>query len=704
MKPYHHAGRRIVAGLWAALALAVMLVGGAALAQDGRATLALNTDWRFYKGDTVDGPVTGFAAKDWLKVTLPHTYNAADGADGGGYYRGAGWYRRELVLPDAPLSGRYVLQFDGAALVAEVYVNGRRIGRHEGGYAAFRFDATEALRPGGNLLAVRVDNSPHPVVAPLGGDFTIFGGLYRGVSLIHTPDLHIDTLDYGGPGVYARAVAITADQAEVEVVTRVRDAGATSRGARIETRILAADGTEVARGQVDLAAVGREATPVRQILRIARPRLWRGVADPYLYTVESQVVAAGGAGRDLVRQPLGLRTIGFDPKAGFRLNGEPLTLRGVNLHLDRPGVGLAVSAEDMAEDVRIMQAMGANALRLVHFQHPQPVYDLADAAGLVLWTEIPFNSKVGYDPAFQVNIQQQLRELIRQNYNHPSVVLWGLGNEVYAADAVTNQTLAALQTLARAEDPSRPTAYAHCCQSDTDPLTLHTDVIGYNRYFGWYRGEGDALGGWADETHRQSPDRAILVSEYGAGGSILHQQDPPKRPETTAGFHPEHYQVLTHEQSWRAIRDRAFLGGSFIWVAFDFASDDRNEGDRPGINDKGLVSHDRRTPKDAYAWYQANWSEAPMAYITHRRHALRTTQQVDLKVYSNLPSLTLSVNGRIVGTAPVVDHVALWPGVVLRPGVNQIRVSGRRGLARVTDAVEWVYAPETARVLAPGAR
>lgn len=689
------------AGLVALLMAGVLSPTPSRAAMDGRQQASLNEGWRFQKGDTADAPVVAFDPKDWLKVTLPHTFNGADGADGGGYYRGPGWYRREFFTADGAAPGRYFLQFDGAALVADVYLNGQRVGRHEGGYAAFRFDVTARVRPGRNVVAVRVDNSASPHIAPLGGDFTVFGGLYRGVSLIRTPLLHVDALDHGGPGVYATTVSMTPERATVRVTTRVRNDAPAARRTRVTTRILDAEGGLVAQASSVKPLAAGATTPVEQTLTIDKARAWNGRKDPYLYAVAATVAGVEGGETDAVRVPLGLRTTRIDPDKGFFLNGEHLAVHGVNLHLDRPGVGLAVSDDDVAEDFRLMEAMGANGLRLVHFQHPAKAYDLADRAGLVVWTEIPFNSKVGYEPEFLANLEQQLRELIRQTYNHPSVVVWGLGNEVYAADEATNQALAALHALAKAEDPSRPTVYAHCCASDTDRLTTHTDLIGYNRYYGWYPDKGETIGTWADGVHRETPGRAMAVSEYGAGASILHQQDPARRPETTAGFHPEHYQALYHEKNWRDLRDRPFIWASFVWVGFDFASDGRNEGDRPGVNDKGLVSHDRRTPKDAYYWYQANWTTEPMVYITHRRQVMRTAPRADIKVYSNRPEASLTVNGVAVGTAPVQDHVAVWPDVALRPGVNRIAVQAGVGAEARLDAVEWVYDPNVLDVAPP---
>lgn len=667
----------------------------------GRRIATLNNDWRFFKGEAFDASAAEFETKGWLGVTLPHTYNSGDGADGGGYYRGTGWYRRTVNLTAEQASSRLFLQFDGAALTTDVWVNSRRIGRHEGGHAAFRFDITAAAKPGVNTIAVRVDNKANDVISPLGGDFTVFGGLYRGVSLISTPAVHIDTLDYGGPGVYAVTSSLGADSAEILVSTKIRNAGAGAAATRVSTRIVDASGQTVASATSTLRipAGALSTAPVK--LTIKSPRLWNGVKDPYLYRVISQVTgSASGAATDQVAVPLGVRTIKIDPAKGLLLNDQPVSVHGVNLHLDRPGKGLAVSDDDIAEDFRIIREMGSTGVRLVHFQHPQRAYEIANETGLMLWTEIGLNGRVSADPGFAPNMAQQLRELIRQNYNHPSVVVWGLGNEVYATDDTSNGVIAGLQTIAREEDPSRSTAYASCCFSDTDRQTMHTDVIAYNRYYGWYPDKGETIGGWADGLRAKIPNRAFGVSEYGAGASILHQQDPAIRPETTAGFHPEHYQALYHETNWRQLRERPFIWSNFIWVAFDFASDGRNEGDRPGINDKGLGTHDRQTQKDAYYWYQANWTEAPMVYIAHRRFTKRTTPTVAVKVYSNQAEATLTVNGAAVGATPVNDHIATWTDVALRPGVNVIEVAAGEGANRRVDRVEWTY-DQTEMVLTP---
>jgi hypothetical protein len=671
---------------------AIAFIGAPATAS-AREERPLDAGWRFQLGDVADAASPDLDDARWQAVALPHTWNAVDGEAGGDYHRGPGWYRRDLSLATLEAQSRYVLQFDGAALVADVWINGRPAGHHAGGFAAFRFDITPLLHAGRNQLAVRVDNSHDADVAPLGGDFTIFGGLYRGVRLIVVPALHFDLMDDGGPGVYVAASAVSSAHARLQVDARVLVPGGVARGARLRLVVLDAHGACVRTVDRPLAAAGAPLQVLRQAWRVERPHLWQGVRDPHLHRLRAQLLLQGVV-VDEVDIAFGIRSVRVDARRGLLLNGRRYPLHGVNLfHPERPGKGTAVDAADIDEDARMLQDLGVTGLRLVHFQHPQRVYDLADRHGWLLWTEIPLNSALHDTPAFRDNLAQQLRELVKQNFNHPAVVVWGLGNEVYQADAVADALLARMHALARKLDPSRPTAYAHCCAADDDALTRQTDLVAYNRYYGWYDGQTDDLAPWADRLHAALPQRSIALSEYGAGASVQQQEEPPARPVPASAWHPEQYQALFHEAYWRQIRARPYLWASFVWVAFDLASAGRHEGDRNGFNDKGLATYDRRTRKDAWYWYQANWSDRPFVYITSRRLTPRTQELVDVKVYTNTRRARLSVNGRELATRVPEDHVALWRGVKLDVGDNRLVVTGDRGLS---DAVEWRVAPAPA--------
>ncbi|WP_284615022.1 glycoside hydrolase family 2 protein [Aquabacterium humicola] len=672
----------------AALLVAGLLAAGAASAM--RTTTLLDGPWRFQRADSAGAAEPAFDDTAWQRVTLPHTWNAPDGEVGGAYHRGAGWYRRIIDRPAGATPGRrQFLEFDGATLAADVWVNGRLAGRHEGGYARFRFDITPLLKAGRNVLAVRVDNSPLPHVAPLGGDFTVFGGLVRPVRLVETDSAHIELLDHGSPGVKVDTEALVAAAARLSVQVDLRNHGAAAERELLLT-LRDGEGQVVLRHRqpVQLAATAAQRASV--LLHVPKPRLWQGVHDPHLYRLQVELLDGRRVG-DSVQLPLGLRRFDVDPQRGFLLNGRPYPLHGVNyFHAGRPGRGVAVGDAEVDEDLRILKDLGLTALRLVHYQHPPRAYERADELGLVLWTEIPLNAAMQQTPAFRDNLHQQLRELVRQNRHHASVAVWGVGNEVYRADEPITRLLGELHALAKQEDPSRLTSYAHCCAPDDHPMALQTDLASYNRYWGWYDGQFADIGPWADRLHAKLPARPIGLGEYGAGASVLQQQDPPQRPEPGGRWHPEQYQALFHETYAAEISRRPFFWGRFVWLGFDHASAGRHEGDATGINDKGLVTYDRRYRKDAYFLYQAHWSKEPMVHIASRRLSPRPAGSVTLKAYSNARRLTLEVSGRVVGSADVIDRIATWPGVVLAPGRQQIVVRGDHGAG---DSVAWEVTP-----------
>ncbi len=655
--------------LWFCLAL---LATPAALAQ-GRQSLALDAGWTFHKtGD-----------HGWQSVTLPHSFDA---------YRGPSWYRRTLHMSQKRDARRHFLEFDGAAFVAQAWVNGRPAGRHAGGFARFRFDITELLEAGDNDIAVLVDNGADPALAPLAGDYTMHGGLYRPVRLVTTNDVHFDMLDHGGPGVYFQASDISPRSATLAWTARVRNDRDRAVNAVVTVRLRDAGQRVVATAQKKLAIAARSNAEVTFAGALPAPHLWHGVNAPYLYTSEAELAVDGGKAveADRLSFPVGIRDIRLDPQRGLLLNGESYNVHGVNVHqTTTPGKGIAATDDDIDADYRILSELGVTGLRFAHYQHPQRAYDLADRAGWLVWTELPLTAAVNGSETFLANSAQQLRELVRQNSNHPSVMVWGLGNEIYQSDAASAHVLSSLQRLARQEDSSRPTVYANCCGPIDGAQASHTDAVGSNVYFGWYEGQFGDLGPFLDANHAKRPTTPQSVSEYGAGASVLQQEDPPRRPLPAGRWHPEQYQVLYHEAAWRQLSERPWLWSTFVWVGFDFPSAGRNEGDTPGFNDKGLVSFDRQVKKDAYYWYQANWSKQPMVYITSRRHTRRTAADAQIKVYSNQPSARLRLNGIDLGERPVVGRVATWQ-VQLAPGGNRVEASA----GPAADAVDWQYLKE----------
>jgi beta-galactosidase len=402
------------------------------------------------------------------------------------------------------------------------------------------------------------------------------------------------------------------------------------------------------------------------------------------------VVRVGGVVRDAVTVPLGLRFFRVDPDAGFMLNGHPLDLHGVNRHQDRLGKGWAISAADEAEDFSILQELGASAIRVSHYQQAETWFERLDQAGIVAWAEIPFVGNALPNKEFLDNAKLQLRELIRQNFNHPAICFWSVGNET--RDPPANIVIDALASEAKAEDATRLTTYASDAKPD-DVRNWHTDVVGFNHYAGWYAGGYDTLPGWLDALHAGHPKSAVGLSEYGAGASIFQHEGGTKAPVPTSPWHPEEYQARLHEASWLALQSRPFVWGKFVWSLFDFASDARHEGDHAGRNDKGLVTYDRQTRKDAFYWYRANWNPAPLVYLTDRRFTERTDPVTEIKVYATAPEVELTLNGQSLGTQRSADHRFRWLEVKLAPGVNRVTATAHFGDLAITDACTWMLKP-----------
>ncbi len=657
----------------------------------GRTDTVIGTGWRHLRSNATGANATTFDDSTWTAVTLPHSWNAKDGQDGGSnYYRGIGWYRCHYTLPATASGKRVFLQFDGANIVATVYVNGTMVGAHRGGFARFRFDVTANVTPGAdNVIAVQVSNAGVNDVPPLDADFTFFGGLYRDVHVLVTDAVHADALDFGSSGLYVTPTNVTASSASLATSVRVRNDQAAAQPVTVDTVVVRADGTVAAR----LSATGSVAAGASQALSatmaFANPHLW-SLVDPYLYTVYAEI-RAGAIVTDVVSAPLGFRFFAVDAAQGFSLNGQYVDLHGVNRHQDRLNMGWAITDAQHDEDMALIRELGATVIRLSHYEHAEHFVDLADRAGVVLWAEIPLVNSITNSTAFTSNARQQLTELIRQQYNHPSIVFWGIGNELRADDTATNTLLTMLNDVVHQEDPTRLSTYAQCCTSDTGGLPAHTDVVGYNTYYGWYDAFGTAeqFGGWADKLHAAKPTWKIGVSEYGAGAGITQHADTPTRPDPYGSPHPEEWQNLVHESHWKQMKTRRYLWSKIIWNMFDFAVDSRNEGDTPGRNDKGIVTYDRQTKKDAFFWYKANWTTAPFVYITSRRFTSRTTATVPVKVYSNMDSVTLQVNGATIGSSAGADHIFTWTSVALRSGANSIVVTGTSGATTATDTVTW---------------
>ena len=703
------------------LAGLIALAGCATLtpqpASPPRAVHPLSDGWEFVYRDGWTPEEASGSPADWQAVALPHSWNRL------GEYRetrtvatdnrqGTGWYRRTIDGAALDPSKRHFAEFDAVGNVADVWLNGRHLARHAGAFTRFRVDLTPALDfAGPNTLLVRADNSdPRPGsttqdVVPLLGDFFIHGGIYRPVRLVSVPRSHIALDDYGGPGVYATPRLEADGGARIEVLVRLTGA---EPGQRLSVTVENAEGSRVAAAE---QAVGQTQREVRLTLPVANPRLWNGRADPYLHTLTA-TLEQGASTLDRVRQPLGIRGFRMDPDAGFFLNGELLQLRGVSRHQDRLGKGWALSEADEDQDMALIAEMGVNSIRAAHYPQSIRWFDLADRYGMVVWAEVPFVNKVSFGDAgtqaLTENARLQMIEMIRQYFNHPSIVTWGIGNEVdldialgrIPATADPVPLLRELHAVAKREDRSRPTTYADCCEATPNErvrlraLTGLADLAGYNRYYGWYYGKVEELGPHLDLLHASHPRVPLSVSEYGVGGALTqHSNHPEGRPTDSGGRpQPEEFENWWHEQTWPQIRARKYLWGSWIWNMFDFSSRVRAEGDAIDINTKGLVSYDRAVKKDAFHYYKAQWTDTPVVHITSRRFTPRAEPVTRIKVYSNAPSVTLAHNGSPLGEVACIDRVCVLDPVRLKPGPNRITARALFANRTVSDAVDWVLA------------
>lgn len=644
----------------------------------------LNDNWQFRFGHQVEKSTVA-------RVDLPHTWNAQDALSGRtDYKRGLGHYERRLFVPADWKGQRLYLRFEGANSIADLFVNGRHAGQHRGGYGAFVFEITDFVNYGkANTLRVSVNNAETLELMPLVGDFNFYGGLYRDVHLVRTGPTCISLLDHGSSGIRLVQDSVSKDYAAIRALVALSNGSDTATQAEVLLRLLDGD-REVATQRLTLTLPPDSSVGGELPVSLRRPHLWDGRRDPFRYRAEVSLWRNGHE-VDRVEQPLGLRYYHIDPERGFFLNGRHLPLRGVCRHQDRSEVGNALRREHHDEDAAIMAEMGANAVRLAHYPQAEYFYDLMDRYGFIVWAEIPFVGPGGYSDegfvnllAFRQNGREQLVELIRQHYNHPSIVVWGLFNELSMRGDDPVPYIKELNDLAHREDPTRLTVAA----SNTDgALNFVTDAMAWNRYDGWYGGTPAGLGQWLDHMHTTHPDLRIAISEYGAGASLYHQQDTLVKTVATSFWHPENWQTHYHMANWREISARPFVWGSFIWNLFDFGAAHRHEGDRVGINDKGLVSFDRRTRKDAFYFYKANWNkEVPLLYLAERRCTRRTRPVQTFMAFTNQPEAELFVNGTSCGHAKTDSlGTVRWNGVRLRPGQNEIRVVSGRGTHQLTD-------------------
>lgn len=724
----------------AVLTLSTLSISASAVSP--REKLILDTGWKFLfseKGEEEAAPILQADYNDsvWQTVSVPHTWNNV------GYYQndttphintenninkqyGIGWYRLNFDVSPTKAKQKAWLEFDAVSRVAEVWLNGVRLGEHRGGFTRFRFDATQAIHlDKENMLVVKTDNtkptgdSSTADTLPIAGDFFVHGGLYRPVRLVFTDPVHFDMLDYGGSGVYATTDLSEPKKARVTVSSHVKNDTEKSKKIQVISQLVDAKGKTVAQAEQALTIEPHALATLEQNLVVSNPTLWQGQENPYLYTLRTEIVGSNDVILDSMDQQYGLRNIVISPDKGFILNGKPLRLQGVAYHQDKEGLGWAVSPEDVKQDVDLLVEMGANTLRLAHYPHGQPVHELADKYGLILWDEIPLVTSWTYgkdhkaaNDGLLVNVELQLKEMIKQNFNHPSVAFWGVANEVdfgAVVPAFLGATrgnapdpipiLKSLADMVKQLDPSRASTLANCCEAreevkdiDIPKTSPVADTVGLNRYYGWYYGDVDDFGPHLDALHAQYPNLPISVSEYGAGGAVsLHTDNYLGAPVDSRGHNqPEEYMSYVHEENWRVIESKPYLFASWIWNAFDFATTVRTEGDSHDINTKGLITYDRAIKKDAYYFYQANWTIKPMVHVTSSRYSQRHYQVTDVKVYSNLDRTELWLNGKSLGVkADCSLKICVWPNVRLKAGDNAVVAKGVGELSSIQDETHW---------------
>jgi beta-galactosidase len=618
----------------------------------------INNNWTFRKPGELETP-----------VTLPHTWNGLDGQDGGNdYFRGDCVYTREITPVFSEAQSLY-LECEAANSVATVFIDGKEIGKHRGGYSTFRFDLTSYVTSGKTAkLEIHTDNAHYDDIYPQMADFTFFGGLYRDVYLLTVESVRFSLDDHGSSGIYVHQIEVTDKSARLEIEFLITLADQSNNSVEVQTLVYDRDGFLTASVKT---AVDSSNSALKQEIVIEDPQLWMGRENPYLYTVEVLLFCEGEL-TDTRRIPTGLRSFTFSADSGLTLNGKHLPLNGVSRHQDRNDKGWAISRGDMEEDMDLICEMGATSIRLAHYQHNRYFYDLCDQRGIVAWAEIPYISTTSPTDFTGENAKSQMTELIKQNFNHPSILIWGVQNEITIGgkDDSTEDIVSALNRLTKELDPSRPTAQAQVGHHpDDDSMNKITDLVGYNQYFGWYYKEAKDMGVWLDNFHKNNPTIPIGLTEYGAEAVLTYHNDNPKRSD-----YSEEYQTYLHHVMVQTWNSRPWIWGTYVWNMFDFASDLRDEGGVKGMNNKGLVSHDRSIRKDSFYIYKSFWSKEPVLHIASRRYVNRLQGKTDIKIITNLGQAELFMDGQSLGVRKAVENMVVFEGVKLKKGEHSLVV------------------------------
>lgn len=665
-----------------------------------------NDGWKFYKAnnstfftDFENGQKYFENQGQWTKlevwedVTLPHTFNKDDMQKDRNFFEGKAVYQKSFMTSLEDKERRTFIKFEGVGAVAQIFINGNYIGEHKGGYSMFVFEITNSIDyEKENTITVVTDNTARKDVIPINQFlFPVYGGIYRPVHIINTDKTIFVVTDHAAPGIFIKQKNVSRKKAEIHVEAKLETTEKRIQDVDLVIEIKDRDGILVESKKKPIQINPQGVTYVHEHLNLNSPHLWNGIYDPYLYSLTAKLVS-NGRELDAVKQPLGVRKVELISGSGVFLNGKKYPMFGVTRHQDREGFGSALSFEQHKEDMMLIKEMGATTIRLAHYQQSSDMYSLADSMGFLTWAEIPFVNRVSYYE--NDNAKQQMTELVKQNFNHPSIYIWGVHNEVYSktADEQVPVLTRELNDIAKTLDPDRYTVSVTGYNVIDRQENLNTDVQGINHYFGWYGGKIEDLGPWAQKVQQEFPEYKVMLSEYGADGNIDIGKETVETPKDVISGKefPENYQTETHIQQWAAIEKNPIVLASYLWNAFEFAVPAWNRGGVNARNLKGLITFDRKRKKDSFYWYKANWNPQPMIYLANRRDNIRTNSETRIQLFSNLPAVTISVNGKEYRAKNGVNpkHWVV-EGVQLQKGQNKIQAMGTANESELTDEMTW---------------
>lgn len=684
------------------LTLLLACLGLTTMQAEGRKVESFNSGWSFKKAPA-EKELALNAPKwesGWSEVEIPHTWNAKDmQVQANNFYEGAAYYKKNYFFP-ADLKGKRVfLRFEGVGSCAEVFVNGMLVTSHKGGYSAFACEISPLLKVGEeNEIIVKADNKSRPDVIPVNHNlFGVYGGIYRPVWLIVTEPYNICVTDCASPGVYITQKNVSKKQADVKVKVKLDNGTLQPVPVTLQNTIYDQEGKQIATNSQSLELTAQGEQAYESSFTIKKPTLWQGRENPYLYKVVSRLIKDGQVIDEMV-QPLGLRKYEIVAGKGFYLNGEKYPMYGVTRHQDWWGLGSALKNENHDFDLATIMDVGATTVRFAHYQQSDYLYSRCDSLGLIIWAEIPFVNRVTGQEA--ENCRNQLREMIRQSFNHPSIYVWGLHNEVYQPHQYTKELTQSLHDLAKTEDPDRYTVSVNGYGHMEHPVNLVADIQGMNRYFGWYEKKIQDIKPWVEGLEKEYPHQKLMLTEYGADANLNHQTEYlGDALNWTKEFYPETFATKTHEYQWSVIAAHPYIIASYLWNTFDFCAPMWVRGGVPARNMKGLVTFDRKIKKDSYFWYKANWSKEPVLFLTQRRNWDREKKETSITVYSNIGTPTVYLNGKeLSGIREGYTRVHyIIDNVTLNMGKNIVKTVVVKDGKTYEDEIEWMYSGEKKR-------